>query len=321
LRLNLGIFPKLSLYLSQSLLSAAPSINPAPEVNIVPALNPTPEVNPAPAITIAPEVNPVPEVNPSPSITPAQSDISPAELNPSPYIVHPLVPEISPQQVPVPADLSTTGNFSIWLNVFSTPLKFQITILNDDENLPYTGIQNGPCMPALQYWQNETLGCPCNGIWINDGILDESGSTSVGGRVIIPAQCPSSSCPEAFFINDTVKYGKVRLNVTVFENGTIINKTLEITKMSTIKEIGYAFGAADVVYLFRAGKNYNGPVVDIPEALNPSPEAEQNPAPYITTPGVEPDAVEQGSSGSTLPLATTITTIFVFLLMMYENTQ
>jgi len=246
--------------------------------------------------------------------------MSPAELNPSPYIIIPLVPEtLQPEISPLPSpQVPMPGNFSIWLHVISTPLKFQITILDDDENIPYTGIQNGPCMPALQYWQNDTIGCPCNGNWV-DGIFDASSSSSTGGREIIPSQCPSSSCPEAFFINDTVKYGNVRLNVTFFENGTLINKTLEITKMSTIKEIGYAFGAADVVYLFRAGKNNDGTVVDIPDA--PTPEAEQNPAPYITTPGVEPNAIEQGSSGSTLPLATTITTIFVFLLMMYENTQ
>jgi len=159
--------------------------------------------------------------------------------------------------------------------------------------------------------KNETVGCPCNGNWVGSNYNENS------GREIIPDQCPSSSCPEAFFINDTLKYGNVRMNVTVFQNGTIKNKTLEITKMSPIKEIGYAFGAADVLYVFRSGKDeYATPVPETnPEALNPSPEelAEQNPPPYVDT--------TENNSGSPLQFATTIATIFVFLLIMYENTQ
>jgi hypothetical protein len=294
--------------------SIAPSINPAPEVNPSPSdLSPA-ELNPSPYI-----INPVPEVNPSPSINPAQNDLSPAELNPSPYIIIPLVPEVlppQPQQVPVPAAVVSSGNFSIWLHVISTPKKFSIAIVDNDANIPYTGVENGPCMPALEYWQNDTVGCPCNGNWVGDGTYDVISSNTEGGREIVLSDCPLASCPERFFLNDTVKYGNVRLNVTVYENGTIMNKTLEITKMSSIKEIGYAFGAADVLYLFTTDKNGPG-VVD----LTPSPEGEQNPAPYITTPGMNPNPVGQGSGSSTLPLATTITMIFVFLLKMYENTQ
>jgi hypothetical protein len=301
-----------------------PSINPAPEVNPAPSSLSPAELNPSPFI-----VNPVPQVNqvPAPATNPVPStDLSPAELNPSPYIIIPLAPEVNPPQPSIqPVAIPSAANFSIWLHVLSKPSKFSVTIINENATIPYTAIQDGPCMAALQYWQNETLGCPCNGNWIGDGSYDVITTNTAGGREINPSTCPPNTCPEAFFINDTVKYGNVRLNVTYFQNGTIMNKTLEITKMSIIKEIGYAFGAEDIVYLFRTTKNWDGtpvnPIVPSPQSLNPSPEGEQNPAPYITTPGMNPNPVGEGSSGSTLPLATTITMIFVFLLKMYENTQ
>jgi len=305
-----------------------PFVQPEPQPFVQPSINPAPgqsdlspaELNPSPYI-----VNPVPEVNPAPA-TSDDGGLSPAELNPSPYIIIPLVPEVlPPQPSPQPA-VPSAGNFSIWLHVISTPSKFSITIIDDNATIPYTGVQDGPCMSALQYWQNDTLGCPCDGNWVGDGTYDVITTNTLGGREINPSTCPPSTCPEAFFINDTVKYGNVRLNVTVFQNGTIMNKTLEITKMSIMKEIGYAYGAEDVVYLFRAGANWDGTPVNgnapDTQTLSPSPEGEQNPAPYITNPGMDPNPVGVGSSsGSTLPFATTIAMIFVSLLKMYENTQ
>jgi len=288
-----------------------------PEPIFVPSINPAPEVNPGPAIITSPDVNPVPEVNPAPST--AQDDgLSPAELNPAPYIVNPLIP-IPTGVFPEPEESS--GNFSIWLHVILTPAKFHITILDEDEDEEiFIGTENG-CMPPLQYWRDQTFGCPCNGNWFGNGTYNESSETFEGGREIVPKDCPSSLCPETFFLNDTVKYGNARMNVTVFENGTLINKTLEITKMSPIKEIGYAFGAADVVYLliFKNMNENQQQQTPVPNTI-PEPEREANPAPYIIeNPDMEPDT--QGNSGSPLPLATTITMIFVFLLMMHENTQ
>jgi len=186
-------------------------------------------------------------------------------------------------------------------------MSFKVTILSD-ENIPYTNTENGPCMPALQYWQDSTLGCPCNGKWVVD--------STESGREIDPDECPNSSCPETFFINNTRLYGNVRLNVTVYENGTIMNKTLEITRMSAIKEVGYAFGAGDVVYIYELAKESSNVNQTNPEAQTPSPQ--------VLSPEKDPDPTntDNNNSGtSPLPLATTVTMIFVFLLMMYENTQ
>jgi hypothetical protein len=300
---------------------------PEPELTFVPSINPAPESNqPAVIINPSPAVNPGPAINAPDtdlaSVAPAQNNDgkSPAELNPSPYIIIPLEPEVSLipiVQMPQPSQQPSTvpvnpGNFSIWLHVISTPLKYQITLLDEDEDeFVFTGTETG-CMPPIQYWQDETFGCPCNGNWFGNGTWNDASETFVGGRKIVPKDCPASTCPEAYFINDTVKYGNVRMNVTVFENGTIINKTLEITKMSPFKEIGYAFGAGDVVYLLRFGDMSQ----QYPVNTLPAPEGENNPAPYvIKTPEqlVEPE----NSSGSLLPLATTITMIFVFLLMLH----
>jgi len=151
-------------------------------------------------------------------------------------------------------------------------------------------------------------------VQFGEGIFNESTGTFVGGRVIARNECAAGSCP-SFYINDTTKYGNVRMNVTVFENGTIINKTLEITKMSTIKEIGYAFGAADVIYLYRFPTSNDNQTP--PNDTSPQPEGKSNPAPYVIQNSVQP----QTNSGSALSLAATITLIFVFLLMMHENTQ
>jgi hypothetical protein len=307
----------------QTVPSPKPQSPLSPQPQPVTVTVPQPEINPVPAVNPAPETNPVPAVNP---ISP---DVSPAELNPSPFIIVPvstpndLIPvpgvfqEPSPAPVtsllPVPEDVvfDSTGNFTIWLHVISVPMKFQVTILDDDENIPYTDNANGPCMPTIEYWKDSTVGCPCDGNWFGDGTYNHS--ISMGGREIVPDQCPNS-CPETFYINDTLLYGNVRLNVTVYENGTIMNKTLEITRLSAIKEIGYAFGAGDIVYVYKlATKNST---VDEPNpAQTPSPEE-------LLSPEVnEPETQDNNSGTSPRALATTVTMIFVFLLMMYENTQ
>jgi len=289
------------------------STEPSPQPVLAPQTVPVPQ----------PETNPVPAVNPAPVINPISPDISPAELNPSPFIIQPVpssddvfpqepspAPETSPLPVPSSVVFNPTGNYTVWIHVTSAPMKFQVTILDDDENIPYTENENGPCMPAIKYWQDSTVGCPCDGNWFGGGSYNKS--ISMGGREIVPDQCPNS-CPEAFFINDTLLYGNVRLNVTVYDNGTIMNKTLEITRMSAIKEIGYAFGAADIVYVF-----------ELPHE-NSVDETNPTPSPQLISPEVkEPNPAtqeEENSGSSPIPLATTVTMIFVFLLMMYENTQ
>jgi hypothetical protein len=288
---------------------------PAPTPLTVPV--PQPATNPVPAVNPAPAVNPVPAVNPAPAVS---SDLSPAELNPSPFIIIPVsepnslnpVPGVfinpapNPEPLPLPP---ASGNFSVWLHVYSVSLKFQVTLIDDDENIPYTENLNGQCMPAIAYWGDKTLGCPCDGNWIGGGTYNQT--MTQGGREIIPDDCADSSCPENFYINDTLLYGNARLNVSVYENGTIMNKTLEITKMSAFKEIGYAFGVADIISVYKMGTESSD---DDQNNTQPSPdeldvpEQEQNPAPFTT---------DNSNSGTSLQLATTITMIFVFLLKMF----
>lgn len=320
----------------QIIVITTPEPQPTPQTVPVtqPITNPVPVTNPVPATNPAPAMNPAPAVNPSPATNPAPStgDLSPAELNPSPFIITPVsepnnlnpVPGVNPAPAPMnpaPSPQPTTvvsGNFSVWLHVQSVPLKFQVTLIDEDENIPYTSNQSGPCMPAMAYWTDKTLGCPCNGNWIGGGTYNQS--MTMGGREIVPDDCLDSSCPENFYINNTILYGNVRLNVSVYENGTIMNKTLEVTKMSIFKEIGYAFGVADItdVYLMGTLGSDNGqtnqpsPNDQTPDGV-PAPEGEENPAPFT------PD--DSSNSGTPLHLATTITMIFVFLLMMFENTQ
>jgi hypothetical protein len=301
---------------------------------------PEPEPTPLTVPVPQPETNPVPAVNPSPdSSNPLPPEISPAELNPSPFIITPVsepnnlnpvpgvfinpAPMINPEPMMNPEPLPqppASGNFSVWLHVYSVSLKFQVTLIDDDENIPYTESQRGPCMPAIAYWGDKTLGCPCNGNWIGGGSYNQS--MTMGGREIVPNDCPDASCPENFYINDTLLYGNVRLNVSVYENGTIMNKTLEMTKLSATKEIGYAFGVADIMYVYGMGSANDqtntqpSPDQEQPPEQSPGeidvPEREENPAPFM---------LDDSNSGTPLHLATTITMIFVFLLMMYEYTQ
>jgi hypothetical protein len=292
----------------------SPQTVPAPAPDLSPAeLNPSPFIiQPAPQ----PQVNPAPQTGQAP-----ESNLSPAELNPSPFIIIPVSdpnnldpipgtwpePSPSPMMTPEPAS-QPAGNFSVWLHIISVPMKFHVSIIDDDELIPYTETPNGPCKPVLEYWRDATLGCPCNGNWIGDGTYNES--MTVGGREIVPDDCTGSTgttCPEAFYINDTQLYGNARLNVTVYENGTIMNKTLEITKMSSYKEIGYTFGVADIIAVYKLADN---------TPINQTPGS---PAP-AEMPTEGPDD-GSGSGSSTIPLATTITTIFVFLLSLYEYTQ
>jgi len=172
-------------------------------------------------------------------------------------------------------------------------------------------------MPIINYLEDPIVGCPCNGTWVAGSVDPETG-TFMGGREIQPNLCPNSTCPETFFINETVRYGKVRINQTVYEDGTV-SKTAEITQMSSIKEIGYAYSEEDIMFVFIVPQNATTDN-QIPSAGS-EPQVVILPGPL---PASDPDpntADDTGSGASTIPLATTITMLFVFLLMLYENTQ
>jgi len=159
-------------------------------------------------------------------------------------------------------------------------------------------------MPLIDYWKDVILGCPCNGTWNNTGYYNSSSKSFEGGRQITPSLCPNNTCHEAFFLNDTIIYANLRLNTTTWSNGTIANKTIEITKVSPFKDIGYAYGEMDVIAVFLWS---NGTV----NASLPSVSV-------VTKPMNE--TVNYSGSVS-LPLTSVVTMMFAFLLIMYENTQ
>jgi hypothetical protein len=290
----------------QTFTSPEPETIPSPEPGT--PLSPQPETVPQPFIFLSPQ----PETEPQPSTA-----------IPVPFGAEPLQePEPSTLQEPEPSTLEIPqkplSSFSVWLPFILTPLKFQITIVSEKNDIFYTNDKNGPCMPIINYWQDPIVGCPCNGTWVAAGSVDPDTDTIVGGREIQPNLCPNSTCPETLFINETVRYGKVRINQTVYEDGTV-GKTAEITQMSSIKEIGYAFGEEDIMFVFIVpNKNTTTNPDQTPSPGASSPQVVILPGPL---PAADPDPNDTGSGSSPIPLATTITMMFVFLLMLYENTQ
>jgi len=144
--------------------------------------------------------------------------------------------------------VNDTTNSSYWFPIVLTPTKFNVTILSNDTDIFYS-YSNDTCMPILDYWDNDSLGCPCNDVWNATGYYDNVSNSFKGGREIIPSLCTQNSCQESFFLNDTVRYANLRLNVTAFDNGTVL-RTIEITNTSICPEIGYAYGAENIAYSF-----------------------------------------------------------------------
>jgi hypothetical protein len=212
----------------------------------------------------------------------------------------------STEQVPSPSmnnstlNATTTNFTSQWVHVFFTPKTFNVTLLSNETDIYY--IKNGPCMPLIDYWKDVTLGCPCNGTWNNTGYYNSSSKCFEGGRQITPSLCPNNTCQESFFLNDTTIYANLRLNTTTWSNGTVANKTLEITKVSPFKEIGYAYGEKDIIAVFQLSNGTELPKVT--EATR-----------------IDINDTERDSGSVSLPLTSVVTMMFAFLLMMYENTQ
>jgi hypothetical protein len=224
----------------------------------------------------------------------------------------------STEQVPSPSinnstlNATTTTNFtsnanittnftSQWVHVYFTPKTFNVTILSNETDIYY--IKNGPCMPLINYWNHVTLGCPCNSTWNNTGYYNSTSKCFEGGRQITPSLCPNNTCHEAFFLNDTTIYANLRLNTTTWSNGTIANKTAEITKLSPYKDIGYAYDEKDIIAVFLLS---NGTEVSLPSVEE------------VTGP-MNDTANDSGSVS--LPITSLVTMMFAFLLIMYENTQ
>jgi len=133
-----------------------------------------------------------------------------------------------------------------WTHIVYTPDSFNITLIKNQKAIYYTTSDPGPCMLPLDYWNNSTTGCPCNGTYVVNGSFDTTTNTFVGSREIIPSDCPNGTCPETFFLKDYSQYGNIRLNIT----GN--TKIVELTATSQNSTIGYNYGDANITYTFQA---------------------------------------------------------------------
>jgi len=218
---------------------------------------------------------------------------------------------------------------SCWFHVNFTVSSFNVTILNQTDfyysnltdfyyrnmtDLYSNNMTEGTCMPILDYWNNETLGCACNGTWNTTGYYNTTAKAFMGGRQITPSQCYNDSCRETFFLNDTIKYANIRINITQHNNGTVL-KTVEITKMSYNKDEGYTYGVNDVAYVYGV---WDKIVITIGEENMTMPDS----APIAkdininATKSDDDDDVHWGSNAVALPMSTFITMMFIFLLSM-----
>jgi hypothetical protein len=214
---------------------------------------------------------------------------------------------------------------SDWYHVSFIPMWFNVTIFDDMDfyynnvtdfyygnmtDLYVNNMTEGFCMPILEYWNNETIGCPCNDTWDTTGYYNSSTNSFMDGRQIIPSQCPGDCASEMMFLNDTTKYANIRINVTTFNNGTVL-KTLEFTKTSYNQSMGYTYGAQDIWYVFGAwnqGPVTSDPVISNLEITITIPEV----APFRDNDDNDDDVYYNGSNG--LTMSTMITIIFIFLL-------
>jgi len=142
------------------------------------------------------------------------------------------------------------------------PDRFYLTLLKDNKQLYYTTVDPGECMLPVSLWNDELLGCPCNGTWEANGVYNASSGRFDGGRVIRKSECENGTCPESFFFDDSVLYGNIRLinhtnefiaeNISVSINGTDADGVFELllTDTSSDSDIGFAFGDDDIAYEF-----------------------------------------------------------------------
>jgi len=260
-----------------------------PEVDVP---DPEPELLNVPDMILSPETDTMPSPDSMPNPQPNSNMIS-----------CPL-PSSNPVSYSDLDMVNETTNSSYWFPIVFTPSFFRVTILSNDADIFYS-YSNDTCMPILDYWEDDILGCPCNGTWNATGQYDNNTNSFMGGRDITPSQCPPNTCQETFFLNDTQKYANLRLNISVTDNGTVI-RTLEITRMSICREIGYNYSAEDILYSFRWGQDkpiqsmLNGDIVVQTPSFN----------------GTFDDDDDDMNGSALLPLSMLITIMSTFLSLM-----
>jgi hypothetical protein len=263
-----------------------------------------------------------------------ESELETMPSGPHDIVVTP--PDHMPES-PEDEDTETCEFESRWYHVYFTPKSFNVTLLNQTDfyysnltdfyyrnmtDLYYNNMTEGFCMPILDYWNNQTLGCPCNGTWNTTGYYNSTANAFMGGRKITPSQCSNDSCRDVFFLNDTIKYANIRINVTEHDNGTVL-KTVEITRMSYDRDEGYTYGVQDVAHVYGVWDQKG--VVEDKKGVVDLLAGENNTMPNL--PEIAPISKDHenndtnsgdvyGSNGIELPMSIVITMIFSFLLSM-----
>jgi hypothetical protein len=166
--------------------------------------------------------------------------------------------------------IDTIGNYSLgnfsnatgWTEITYVPDRFYLTILKDNKQVYYTTVDPGECLYPLTLWNDELLGCPCNGTWEANGSYNTTSGRFDGGRVIRKSECENGTCPDSFFLDDSVLYGNIRLinhtneflaeNISVSINGTDADGVFELKLTATSRDsaTGFAFGDDDIKYEF-----------------------------------------------------------------------
>jgi hypothetical protein len=97
------------------------------------------------------------------------------------------------QSIATHGNISLNGNASAqgFTKISYSPNFFVIEIKKIQKALFYTSSDPGPCLPPNQYWENSTVGCPCNQTY--PASPGEYPKVFVFSRKLIKMQCLSLS--------------------------------------------------------------------------------------------------------------------------------
>jgi hypothetical protein len=122
---------------------------------------------------------------------------------------------------------------SSWTKVtYPVPSEYRITLLKNNKAMYYTSSSPGPCLLPVTYWNDASLGCPCNGTW------------ALGVTRTLPGNLTKCGiCPGRFFFSDFELYGNIRIRTV---SGVV---TVEITKTAP-NTTGWTYGVPEILYTF-----------------------------------------------------------------------
>jgi len=143
--------------------------------------------------------------------------------------------------------LGDDANATNFTEIKYTPTWFSVIINKNNKVLFYTAGNPGPCVEPWVYWNSTVYGCPCN-----ETILE---GDSYPRTVVFPGNLSECNfCEDRFFLDDSVRYGTIKLETN--SNNNI--KTIQLTNTSLDSDIGYAYGPAEVAFTLEASGECEG---------------------------------------------------------------